>query len=317
MTFKKSKLVLGIATAVFALSGTVAMTTDAVAAKKKVTKKKTVKKKVRRATPTYVAPVANTSAMQSEINALRSEVSSLKAQTAQIANSASKAQVDALDNKVNELAVKKAEKDHMVFFRGGYARSERKRDGVSIESNAAGGVDIFGAGVPRERADNDAWYFGAGMDFSFDDNLFGLMDNTELLGEVMFEYKEFNDTVKGNMLATDVVGNTGMADPGLPRSRDVTVSMFTLSASPKIKFMKGSDFRPWIIPFGFTMNVISPPSESITVLNPGVMFGAGADYKLWKNIFVGVDARYNWSPERIDGVNTSGMTAGGYIGLGF
>jgi hypothetical protein len=322
MTFKKTKLVLGIATAIFALS-TAVISTEAAAAKKKIVKKakkkKVVKKRTYRAAPAYVAPVSNTSAMQSQIDALKSEVSSLKAQTAQNADAASKSQVDALDGKVAALEAKKDTKDNMVFFRGGYARADRKRDGVSIDSNTVGNPNApLGTGIgAREKADNDAWYFGAGMDFSFDDNLFGLMNNTEVLGEVMFEYKEYNDTVKGNKLATDLTNPAGTLAAVTPRNRDVTVSQFNLSASPKIKFLKGNDFRPWIIPGGFVMNVISPPSESITVLNPGVMFGAGADYKIWKSIYAGIDARYIWSPTRIDGVPTSGMTAGGYIGFGF
>ncbi len=324
MTFKKTKLVLGIATAIFALSTAVVSTEAAAKSHKKTykSKKKKSYKSKKSYSSSYVAPISvssNTSALQAQVDALKSEVSSLKAATAQASDAASKSQVDALDAKVTSLESKKETKNNMVFFRGGYARSDRKRDGVSIDSNTVGNPNApIATGVgARERADNDAWYFGAGMDFSFDDNLFGLMDNTEVLGEVMFEYKEFNDTVKGNKLATNLTNpaGTGVATSFTPR--DVTVSQFNLSASPKIKFMKNSDFRPWIIPAGFVMSVISPPSESITVLNPGVMFGAGADYKVWKNIFVGMDARYIWSPSRIDGVPTSGMTAGGYIGLGF
>ena len=93
--------------------------------------------------------------------------------------------------------------------------------------------------------------------------------------------------------------------------------MFSLSASPKVKFLKGSDFRPWIVPVGFALNVISPPSESITVLQPAMMFGAGADYRIWKNFYVGADARYNLSFNKLDGVDTDGFEAGGYLGIGF
>jgi hypothetical protein len=53
------------------------------------------------------------------------------------------------------------------------------------------------------------------------------------------------------------------------------------------------------------------------VLNPGLMFGGGADYRLWKDIFIGVDARYHLTGGASDGVNTDGYTAGGYIGIGF
>jgi len=81
--------------------------------------------------------------------------------------------------------------------------------------------------------------------------------------------------------------------------------------------MKGSKFRPWVIPVGFELNVISPPSDAITVLNPGMAFGAGADYNLWKDIHIGADARYHLSLDDVDGVDTDGVTAGGYIGFGF
>jgi hypothetical protein len=95
------------------------------------------------------------------------------------------------------------------------------------------------------------------------------------------------------------------------------VSALTLAASPKIKFMKGSNFRPWLIPAGMEITVISPPSDAITVLNPGMMFGAGADYKIWKDIYAGADVRYHHSFDNVDGVNPDGITAGGYLGLGF
>jgi len=81
--------------------------------------------------------------------------------------------------------------------------------------------------------------------------------------------------------------------------------------------MKGSKFRPWVIPVGLELNVISPPSDAITVLNPGLGFGAGADYNLWKDIHIGADARYHLSLDDVDGVDTDGVTAGGYIGFGF
>jgi len=309
MTFTKTKLVLGIATAIFTLTG--AMVSPQAVAKAKVCKykgkvvkcKKT--KKYKKSTSKayvapYVAPQADNSALQSQVDALNAKVNALENKPAPVMP--------------EPVAVAKTQ-DNMVFFRGGYANSDRKRDGVSIQTNAVGSPGVLAGIGARERADNDAWYFGAGLDFSLNDNLFGLMDKTEVLGEIMFEYKEFNDTVKGNALATTVVNNQGVALNGsIPR--DVTVSQFTLTASPKIKFMKGSDFRPWLIPFGFSMNVISPPSESITVMAPGVMFGGGADYKIWKNLYIGADARYHLIPAT-DGVNPSGFTAGGYLGIGF
>ncbi len=44
--------------------------------------------------------------------------------------------------------------------------------------------------ISREYNDQDAWYFGAGFDFSLDDNLWGLMDGTEILAELGVNYTE-------------------------------------------------------------------------------------------------------------------------------
>jgi hypothetical protein len=81
--------------------------------------------------------------------------------------------------------------------------------------------------------------------------------------------------------------------------------------------MKGSAFRPWIAPVGLAIHVVSPPSNGVTVLNPGMMFAAGAEYKLWKEIYLGADARYHLTGHDADGVKTDGFTAGGYLGIGF
>ena len=100
-------------------------------------------------------------------------------------------------------------------------------------------------------------------------------------------------------------------------SNSITVTQFTLSASPKIKFMEGSDFRPWVIPAGFAFHVISPPSDGVTVSTVGVQFAAGADYKIWQDIYAGADFRYHLTSNATDGVNVDGYTAGGYVSLGF
>ena len=184
---------------------------------------------------------------------------------------------------------------HMLFFRGGYARSNDLRNGVSIQSGGIGGAG--------GQADRDAWYIGAGFDFNLTNDVWGLIPSTSLVSELMFEYKEFGTRIAGNALT--------------PPGSGVNVSQFTLTASPKIKFFEGSRFRPWIIPAGLGIHVISPPSESITVLIPGVMFAIGADYRIWKNFFVGVDGRYHLTSGRTDGIKIDGMTAGDYLGIGF
>jgi hypothetical protein len=137
-----------------------------------------------------------------------------------------------------------------------------------------------------------------------------MMNGTEVLAELMFDYKQLAEK-QCNGLCSPTLGGLQL------NTQSATVSALTLAASPKIKFMKGSNFRPWLIPAGMEITVISPPSDAITVLNPGMMFGAGADYKIWKDIYAGADVRYHHSFDNVDGVNPDGITAGGYLGLGF
>lgn len=302
MTFNKTKLALGLATITVAAS----FTAPQAFAKSKA---EVGNSKVQELESQVNQMADMLRSMQSELDAVRADAN----KPAPVAAAAPAA---------------KKTKDNMVFFRGGFASMDQKRNGVSITSNVAG--NQLGLGLPGGQADKDAWYFGAGFDFSLSDDAWGFAPNTEILGELMVEYKEFASNVQGNLLTqqpTSIAGPTLAAIGAIPGSavaglaggatRNVTVNQLTITASPKIKFMKGSDFRPWVIPAGFAMHVVSPPSESITVLNPGIMFAAGADYRLWKDLYVGFDGRYHLTSSAADGVNTDGFTAGGYLGLGF
>lgn len=252
-------------------------------------------------------------ALQAEVDALRAQGSAAPA----VADTQTAAKVQELDQWMAEEKAKPAKgKNHQVFFRGGFAGQDHHRFGVSIPKE---GNDL---GLTQP-GDDDAFYIGAGFDYSITDDLFGLARNTELLAEVMFEYKDFGRS-NGVGVSTDgaaaegeLAGATGSIANATLSGKRVSVSQFSLTAAPKIKFLKGSAFRPWIIPVGLGIHVISPPSQSITVLNPGIMFGGGADYNLWKNLYVGFDARYHLTSNYGDGVNTDGYTAGGYIGFGF
>lgn len=195
----------------------------------------------------------------------------------------------------------------MLFFRGGFTHMMNHRNGVTIQNQ----VLPIGA---QDQVDKNGWYVGAGLDWSLTRDVWGFMPKTTVFAELMFEYKQFGAHVLGN----GAVGNVpSMLAGGALNPLNVTVSQFTLTASPKIKFFEGSKLRPWIIPAGLAIHVMSPPSESITVLAPGVQFGAGVDYNVWKNFFVGIDGRYQLTAGSTDGVNLSGMTAGGYLGIGF
>ncbi len=228
-----------------------------------------------------------------------------------------KARMAKLERQAAEKATKRG--GNMVFFRGGYARNNNDRFG-DILTDTAGGLGL----VSQKNGDKDGWYVGAGLDLVLSDDLFGLTDSIEVIGEIMFEYKEFDQTKLVlqpliTTVVTAVVGGVGNLTPAATSglSGSVKVGQFTLTASPKIKFMKGSRIRPWIIPVGFAMHVISPPSDGVTVLEPGMHFGAGADFRVWNNIYVGADVRYNLIFGSLNGVDPEGFTAGAYAGFGF
>ena len=245
----------------------------------------------------------------------------------------------------------------MVFFRGGFARNNKNRYGdILTDSNADNGggaadslaFDALGAIVTTsdltgndENGNRDGWYFGAGIEHVLTDDLWGLWGNTEALGEIMFEYKEFDreslrraplptaagdsaEAAAGFGSVPSAVCGPGVLNDGVGGAgaygnctNTVTVTQFTLTASPKIKFMEGSALRPWIIPVGFGFHVISPPSDGVTYLTVGAMFAAGLEYTVWKDIRIGTDIRYHLTSNATDGVDVGGLTAGAYLGFGF
>ena len=113
--------------------------------------------------------------------------------------------------------------------------------------------------------------------------------------------------------------------------------MLTVSAAPKLKFNEGGKLRPWIIPAGLDLNVISPPSDSTNYLDIGVQFAGGVDYEILPGITLGADIRYHlsadltdpdYSPASVAAAQAAGMslntdpsndswTAGVSLGIGF
>ncbi|MDD5322555.1 MAG: porin family protein [Methylococcales bacterium] len=258
--------------------------------------------------------------LEAQLRAMQDEIAGLKAQVSAPADAQKVQELDAWMASVKSQPVEAKTKDNMVFFRGGYARFDDDRGGtLDPTSVSALGLSSSNGTLVGPITDKDAWYFGAGFDFSLDDNLWGLMDDTEVLAELGVNYTELA-TQQPNGLSPQetatIAAATGIILPAA-NTESATVNMATVSASPKIKFLKGSAFRPWLIPVGFELNVVSPPSDAITVLTPGMVFGAGADYKIWKNLYVGADVRYHYAPGNVDGINVNNFNAGGYLGIGF
>lgn len=247
--------------------------------------------------------------MERQLQALRSELNQVKSDTAKEAQKviAIEEKTIKIEEKANSTkeytrtAQEKAEhaiemadiiekrmdrKSHMLFFRGGFAHSDHSRNGVSL------------TGTP----DKNAWYVGAGFDWGLTKDAWGLAPKTSVASELMFEYKELGQNVQGSSPTTGY---------------GVNVSQLTLTAAPKIKFLEGNRLRPWVIPAGLAIHVISPPSAAITELVPGIMFGGGIDYRIWKSFSIGLDARYHLTGAKYDNIKIDGVTAGGYLGIGF
>jgi hypothetical protein len=189
------------------------------------------------------------------------------------------------------------EAGNMVFFRGGFAKLNSDR-GNELWTDANG----------TNRRQNDSsigWYTGAGLDLLLSKDAWGGMDKTWVVGEIGVQFSR---------LASQTVTPTGGLSTTSPTK--VQLTMVTIDVSPKIKFMEGSALRPWIIPIGLDIHVISPPSNAVQYLDVGVQFGAGAEYQVWKAFKVGLDARYHLAAGMTNTTN-SYFTVGPYVGVSF
>lgn len=188
-----------------------------------------------------------------------------------------------------------------VFFRGGFAalNSDRGNELFTDGHNAAGSNN-----------GSTGYYIGAGQDIMLTRDMWGLTKNIALLGEIGVEFKRFNSETVANSDTTDV---TGVSSGGKSKMQ---ITMLTVDVAPKVKFMQGSNFQPWVIPVGLDFHVISPPSNQTNHLDIGVQFGAGAEYRIWKELWLGMDGRYHLASNQTNTVNNFG-TVGAYVAIGF
>ncbi len=285
--------------------------------------------------------------MQEEMRALQQELQDMRAvddaQQKQMEDTEAR---DTSEHKALEERVTKVEttpparqKKNLVFFRGGYVEAVGNFRGFESFTDTH---DTLGLGpllgTPFNDSD-DGWYVGGAIEHSLTSDLWGLWPGTEALGEISLEFKRF-----GSERATIVVPTAECAlfQPVVGADcivvGDTTLTMFTVSASPKIKFMEGSKLRPWIIPAGLDFHVISPPSDAATVLDIGVQFGAGVEYEFVPGMKFGIDGRYHLASDEtntnndfvpvfrgVTGIPVTGdtdhdndfWTIGGYLGFTF
>ena len=237
----------------------------------------------------------DTVAMEQRIQQLEATLQAMQDELARVRETAEQpmAKVEVLEERVAVVESVPHKKNSRVFFRGGFARNDTDRTGnILTDSNAdnsGAGVNVGGLGVNtsdltgnRPNGDNEAWYFGAGLEHNLTDDLWGFMDDTNVLAEIMFEYKEFdsetlnraplataaNDSVNAAagtagdvtaaVCASNLVnpgGNFGIVqNNGGPYGscvNSVHVTQFTLSASPKVRFMNSSPCISLDYPCGF------------------------------------------------------------------
>jgi hypothetical protein len=185
-----------------------------------------------------------------------------------------------------------------VFFRGGFAgaTSDRSNELFTDGHNAAG---LNGG--------SHGYYVGAGEDIMLTRDLWGMKKDIAVLGEIGVEFKRFN---------SETVANSDTL-LGPPTSRAKTqITMLTVDIAPKVKFRQGTDFQPWVIPVGLDFHVISPTSSQTNYLDIGVQFGTGAEYRIWKELWLGVDGRFHLASNQTNTVNNYG-TVGTYVAIGF
>lgn len=199
------------------------------------------------------------------------------------------------------------ETGHMVFFRGGWANLTNDRSGEVF-------TDVFGASGNRND-NNSGYYVGAGLDLVLSKNVWGLFGGTWVLGEIGVEFKRWNSEKVAQAVPT-TCSVAGVATCSTELNKKVQLTMLTVNVAPKIMFMEGSRFRPWIIPVGLDFHVISPPSSDTSVLDIGVQFAVGAQVRVWKALHLGVDGRFHLATGQTDTTNNFG-TAGAYLGIAF
>ncbi|MGZ4957948.1 MAG: hypothetical protein ACXV7J_01740 [Methylomonas sp.] len=299
MTFTKTQLALSIAAATLSM----AIAAPAVAAD---TKAERVADAAARKTEALESQMQQ---MAEQMQAMQAELSRVKSESSKSATETAK--VQELDNwmaSVKSAPAASTTRDNLAAVRGGFTTLEHDRG-----SNTS---PLHKGALLSNNQNNDGYYFGGFFDYNVNNDLFGLMDGTSFAIELNVEYASFGhaeNTVSNTYVSAITQGAANVSTD----YHQATDARLRLGASPKIKFMHGSKLRPWIIPFGLDINILGVPSNAVSVLGSGMNFGAGAEYDLFRGIVVGTDVRYHWTPGTLDGVNTDGLNAGGYVGFKF
>ena len=256
--------------------------------------------------------------MENDMRALRAEIDRLSQ-----AEPTQEQKVQEIEQRIAAVERSKPKvAGNRVFFRGGWAKLKDDRgNGAFTDMNdivgglGAAALGLVPAGASLTNDDDDGWYFGAGFDFLLSRDTLGLLPGTWTLAELTVEFRNLGseethligpvaECLIANNAAAIATGAGAGVLAGVGNCAGITGSedlmMLTVSASPKLKFREGKKLRPWIIPAGFDVNVISPPSDSTNYLDVGIQFAAGIDYEIMPGITLGADFRYHWAADLTD-----------------
>jgi hypothetical protein len=189
-----------------------------------------------------------------------------------------------------------------VFFRGGFAGLNSDR-GNELFTDFHNSTPLGATGPTNDGS--TGYYIGAGTDLMLTKDVWGMMKGIGVVGEIGVEYKRWSSKTVNN---SDILTGASAAR--------TQVTMLTVDVAPKVKFRQGTDFQPWVIPVGLDFHVISPPSNQTNYLDIGAQFGVGAEFRVWKELWLGVDGRYHLASGATNTVNNYG-TAGVYVAIGF
>ncbi len=197
---------------------------------------------------------------------------------------------------------------NMVFFKGGF---------VGLNSDRGGEIftDTQNALGQGRNDSNVGWYAGAGLDLVLSKDSWGMMDKTWAVGEIGLQFNRIASKTVTSAVPT-VTALAGVPLGGGTTPAKTQMTMLTIDVAPKLKFMEGSKFRPWIIPIGLDFHVISPPSNQTQYLDIGVQFGIGFEYEVYKAFKIGLDGRYHLTANMTNTNNSYGQV-GPYIGISF
>ncbi|MBS4051311.1 MAG: hypothetical protein KGZ69_08910 [Methylomonas sp.] len=306
MTLNKTQLALGIAAATLSM----AMVAPVQAADNKAERVADAAARKAEALESQMQQMAD------QMAAMQAELGRVKSASAQTSTESAKVQeLDHWMASMKSAPAASTSKDNLVAVRGGWSALDHAR---------STGNPLTDGGLLSNNTNPDGYYFGGAFDFNVNNDLFGLMDDTSFMIEFGFEYAQYgtgaNTLTNGTLYALADADGNGVGETQVNlngRNGTSTDARLRINASPKIKFMHGSKFRPWIIPVGLDVNILGVPSNAVSVLNAGMNFGAGAEYDLFRGIVIGADTRYHYMTSKIDGTPNNGFTAGGYVGFKF